>query len=142
MHPKALSLFPAAGLLGGVASITLFYAFTWLSTHKAVRRYAWPDGLGFQLHIIFWSLIAQAALAGAVGGLVVGSACPPRWSGPTVGVLAAVVGLVATAGGIIGILGEILTRKGPPFANLAFLGVLAPLLAIAGLTWCVGLMWE
>src|SRR5262249_22998991 len=118
MHPKALSLFPAAGLLGGAASITLFYAiyaFVWLFGRRAVPRELFDlvRAAGFKMHIIYWSLTAQAAAAGAVAGLAVGSACPTRWSGPMVGVLAVVVGLVAMVAGVVGMLGETLTRKGP-----------------------------
>jgi hypothetical protein len=113
--------------------MTLFYALhVWLGW----RGFGRDAGI----HLVFWSLIAQAAAAGAVGGLAVGFACPARWSGPIVGVLAGVVGLVATAAGIVGMLGEILAQKYRPFNNLIFLGVLGSLLAVAGLTWCVGLV--
>jgi hypothetical protein len=142
MYPKALSLFPAVGLLGGAASVTFFYAFTWLGcVYSGFGRdcdRATAFRFWLRLHLTFWSMIAQAAAAGAIGGLAVGSACPPRWSGPMVGVLAVVVGLVATAAGVVGMLGEILVQKYRPFNNLFFQGILASLLAIAGLVWCGG----
>jgi hypothetical protein len=126
--------------------MTLIYALVWLYLRWGPfgRGAEFDQDAGVDLdlrfHLPFWSWIAQAAAAGALGGLAVGSACPTRWSGPMDGVLAVVVGLVATAAGIVGVIGETLSWKGPPFANAVFLGILAPLLAIAGLIWCVGLV--